>query len=593
MGSKTAPVRLAYLVLIGVAAFTVWYRFAPVPGKVTASALPAQSDSFPTFTHVTVDPDGSAPSNCHCKAIGDLNGDGYPDLLVASSTCGDRMVWYQSPSWTKHVISTLGGWSTYMQVADLNGDGWMDVIIPAWYRSGDMGDENGLEWWENTGGGVSWVRHYIGLPMGHDVEVADLDADGLPDLVTRLQGGEGVAVEIWRQSRVGGALQWTHRTLTGLPQGEGLAVADISGDGYPDIVLGAIWLENPHDLMQGPWTPHTCTTSWSAEAAKTKAADLNGDGRLDIVLAPAESAGDPPYKVCWYEAPADPRSGGWTEHVIDPDTERVLHSLQVGDIDGDGDPDVVAAEMHQGDDPDEVRVYANGGQGLSWTKHVIATNGSHNLQLGDVDGDGDIDLFGTNWDGDASTGNQVDLWRNDLSQNNHVAYDINADGRVDVSDLLLLAQDFGSRGGDLRYAATRDLNKDVQIDVSDLLILAGNWLRLIGDINADGRVDVSDLLMLAQHFGLRASALWSASKGDLNGDDQVDVSDVLILARNWLRLFCDINADGRIDVSDLLMLAQDFGSRAGDVRYVAACDLNGDGRIDVSELLILAGSWGA
>ena len=195
--------RLACLVLLGVGTLAVRDRFAPVPGNVAATFLLAQSGSFPAFTHVTVDPDGSAPSNSHCKAIGDLNGDGYPDLVVASSTAGGPMVWYQSPNWTKHVISTLGGWSTNMQVADLNGDGRMDVIIPVWYRSGGAGDENGLEWWENAGAGVSWVRHYIGLPQGHDVEVADLDADGLPDLVTRLQGGEGVSVEIWRAIALG------------------------------------------------------------------------------------------------------------------------------------------------------------------------------------------------------------------------------------------------------------------------------------------------------------------------------------------------------------------------------------------------------
>ena len=44
-----------------------------------------------------------------------------------------------------------------------------------------------------------------------------------------------------------------------------------------------------------------------------------------------------------------------------------------------------------------------------------------------------------------------------------------------ASDLLMLAQGFGSRPGHPQYTAGRDLNKDNQIDVSDVLILAGDW----------------------------------------------------------------------------------------------------------------------
>ena len=212
--------------------------------------------------------------------------------------------------------------------------------------------------------------------------------------------------------------------------------------------------------------------------------------------------------------------------MIDPATERVLHSLQVGDIDGDGDPDVVTAEMHQGDDPDEVRVYENAGQGLSWTqarhRHQWLAQPPdrrrgrrrrhrpvrHQLGRRRLDGQPGGPMA-----------------QRPEAEQLPCRIDINADGRVDVADLLMLAQGFGSRGGDLRYAATRDLNKDVQIDVSDVLVLAGNWLRLIGDINADGRVDVADLLILAQNFGLRTLAVLSAATGDVNGDSLVDVSD--------------------------------------------------------------------
>ena len=96
-----------------------------------------------------------------------------------------------------------------------------------------------------------------------------------------------------------------------------------------------------------PWTE---TFPWMA--------DINQDGRPDVVLAPTEYKGGL-YRISWVEAPDDPKSGGWSEQIIDSPVETVVHSLGVADMDSDGDLDVVTAEMHQGNDPDEVRVHKN------------------------------------------------------------------------------------------------------------------------------------------------------------------------------------------------------------------------------------------
>ena len=139
---------------------------------------------------------------------------------------------------------------------------------------------------------------------------------------------------------------------------------------------------------------------------------MNGDFLPDIVLAPAEPAGGR-YRISWFERGSDPKAL-WSEHVIEGQVETVLHGLVVADVSGDGWPDLVVAEMEQGADPDRVRALVSDGA-RRFSSATIANGGSHSLQGGDLDGDGDSDLFGANWLSGTPVGAPVRLWRN-LSQ---------------------------------------------------------------------------------------------------------------------------------------------------------------------------------
>jgi len=359
-----------------------------------------QTQSSERFQRIVIDSTG--PVDPWGKCSGDINGDGRPDLIVGGhspralslferilaklhlreveGSDNGELVWYENPTWRKHVISAKYRFSTDCEVADIDGDGRNDVISIT---------ESGLVWFKNP----DWTPTIIDTTALHDIEVADLDGDGDLDIVARNQSGfnhnDGNRIHIYRQDSPS---KWQHFTIDS-PHGEGLKVADINGDGKPDVIVNSCWYQNPGHLeSSASWPQKSYSSTWSWPDVFIDVADINKDGRLDIALAPAESQGKR-YRISWFEAPGS-NDSEWLEHIIDPDVESVHHFIAARDMDNDGNVDIVTAEMHQGNDPHNITVYWGCAAGREWEKEVIATTGSHSMRVVDVDNDGDFDLFG-------------------------------------------------------------------------------------------------------------------------------------------------------------------------------------------------------
>jgi FG-GAP-like repeat len=346
------------------------------------------------------------------KSVGDLDRDGRPDMLVGGAEAGGLVAYLNRyPRWAREVLDPARKFATDGEVRDVDGDGRNDVV--ALTRSPD-----GVVWYRNTGSG--WEIHPINGQTWHDVEVADFDGDGAVDLVGRNQKewphdqDAGNQLHFAWQRRENGTIGWDHDGLE-CPAGEGLLAADLDRDGDVDVAINEWWYEN---LGGRRWQAHRYASdgAWTHPNTYLAAGDLNGDGRLDIVVSPSELKGGR-YKIAWFEAPADPRAGVWLAHVIVADVETVVHFVGVADFDGDGRPDVATAEMPQGSDPDEVCVFLNRGRDRdgrwddSWEKLVVSTDGSHGMRIFDADGDGRPDLFGANWSAQGRD-EDVKLWLN-------------------------------------------------------------------------------------------------------------------------------------------------------------------------------------
>lgn len=323
--------------------------------------------------------------------------------------------WYQNPG-----HGMLGDWAQFefpanmhaILVVDVDGDAFSDVIAQA--DEGELAlywleavDTAASDWNSVRIGGVEAASHNLGA-QGY--ATAQIEAGGKPEIL--ISSGNGIYY--FRIPAEPAAGNWPRIHVSSNPSDEGFAAGDIDGDGDLDIAAttgdakGVEWYRNPGD-GSAEWTAFAIGAFEEALFPdRTAVADLNGDGRLDIIVT-EENGEDADAQTFWWAQPADPTGGNWTRTLIT--TQATTNSLDAADMDNDGDVDLILAE-HRG--ARKLAIWVNDGQGNFTEKQVDAGKESHlGARAVDLDGDGDLDIVSIAWDDFG----QVHLWRNDARRN--------------------------------------------------------------------------------------------------------------------------------------------------------------------------------
>lgn len=317
------------------------------PGK-------SYSDYFLTYTH-------------------DFNNDGWADILVYSWP-GKEAAWFENPQnkpghWTKHIVLAIAD-NESPTIGDMNGDGKPELICqtsdsPTQKIGGRLGYAE-INWAAPTTPArfrgitpITEENNQKYFRYTHGYGFGDINGDGRPDLLTKdawfEQPADTSSDSLWKEHKVDFVPE-------GARGGGHMLVYDINGDGRNDVVtshdghgFGLSWLEQKAD---GSFTRHPLLGSTPEENPHgvkfsqihaLALADVDGDGLTDFVTGKRRWAHGPlkddepnaPPVLYWFQLKRDGKGGAeFIPHLID-DNSGVGTQVTPGDVNGDGKIDVV------------------------------------------------------------------------------------------------------------------------------------------------------------------------------------------------------------------------------------------------------------
>jgi hypothetical protein len=305
-----------------------FFAVGGAPGKVRFynpdNTLVVDFAPFPGFTGVIN------------VAVGDVNGDGYQDLIAAAGNGNPDVRVFSGKGLSENPgnpnAALLVQFFAYglnfnvganVAVGDVNDDGFADVVTGASVGNPDVRVFSGKDIAEGdfnpTGSSLleSWFAYGLNFNVGAEVAVGDVNGDGYSDVTTgatagnpnvKVYSGKDIALGTFNPDGASQLASWFAFGIN-FNVGANVAVGDVNGDGYGDVVAGAT-IGNPHvrvysgkDIALGVFNPDGSSRLSEFFAydlafnigVTVGAADFDGDGDAEIITGAA--SGSPHYRV--------------------------------------------------------------------------------------------------------------------------------------------------------------------------------------------------------------------------------------------------------------------------------------------------------
>jgi len=541
-------------------------------GLSAAAAWTAESDQAGAYMGLNV------------NTGGDVNGDGYSDVIVGApfydngqTDEGRAFVYYGSgsglaalPAWTKESdqVSAAYG-SAVASAGDVNGDGYSDVIVGAPYYDNGQADEgrafvyhgsaSGLSATPNWTGESDQVSAYYGGTASGNVgtgvaSAGDVNGDGYSDVIiaaSRYDNGqtdEGRAyVYHGSPSGLSVSANWTYENnFTNACLGNSLASAgDVNGDGYSDVIIGSFGYSNGQlsegnaVVLNGSASGLAASPSWSVESNLASAlygcsvacvGDANADGYSDVTVGASlytnGQANEGAAYAYFGSATGLPLTASWMVESNSAGAAFGSSLSPAGDVNGDGFSDIiVGARVFSNGQANEggAFLYQGSAGGIITTasnildiNQALAFFGASVASAGDVNGDGYGDVIvGSGYFDNGQTDEgaafvfhgsangvtntiraQLEINQADARMGYSVssAGDVNGDG---YSDVIVGAYNYSNgqagEGGAFVYhgSASGIINTiQAQLEINQAGASMGYSVSSAGDVNGDGYSDV-------------------------------------------------------------------------------------------------------